>query len=112
MNPLGVSPRWLLSLGGDSAAAEVILDTPGAEPTEEPTTVLLRVYADGDGFRWSVYYEVPSEAPFNEGEVQWGSSADLELAKGDGWDSAVTFLRDLGYADQEIGDAVTAGSAR
>jgi hypothetical protein len=96
----------------DSAAAEVALDGPAADPTEEPTTVLLRVFAEGDGFRWSAFYTVEGEdAPFNEGEIEWGSSIDLETAKKEAWDVAVIFLKDLGYEDREIGDAVRAGGA-
>ena len=110
--PSGVAPHWLDSQTRDSAATEVSLDSPAADPTEEPTTVLLRVNADDDGFRWSVYIEVPAEAPFNEGEIEWGSALDLETAKRDAWSSAVAFLKDLGHVDQEINEAAAGGHGR
>jgi hypothetical protein len=115
-NPSEGSPGWSHNKAGElgpAAVAEVILGGPAADPSEGPNTVLLNVFADGDWFRWSAYYVVEGEdAPFGEGEIEWSSSADLETAKRDAWDTAVTFLKSLGYEDQEIGDAVTAGSAR
>ena len=114
-NPSEVSPWSDSQVSGvvTSDSAEVVLDSPVVDPDEEPTTVLLNVFTEGDGFRWSVYYRVEGEdAPFNEGEIEWGSADDLETAKGNAWGSAVTFLKDLGYEDQEIGDAVSAGCAR
>lgn len=105
-DPSGPAPHWSVSPAGDSAAADVILDSPAADATVGPTSLFLRVFAEGDGFRWSAYYKAEEGAPFNEGEIKWGSAADLEEAKREARAEAWEYLNDLGYTDDEIATAV------
>ena len=108
--PDEVTPDWgnaALGDGVEFCSAEVVLSRPRANPSETATTVYLNVYREDGGYRWSCYYQVPIEAPFDEGSVAWASSVDLEGAKAGSWGRAITFLRELEYSDDEIVEAVS-----
>jgi hypothetical protein len=62
---------------------------------------------DADGFRWSAYYGAEEGAPFNEGEIKWGSAANLAQAKRDSWSEVCRFLTMLGYTDDEITKSIS-----
>jgi hypothetical protein len=73
--PEEITPNWKHRTDDDIvrfASAQVDLPHPIALPPDTPTCLFLNTYRDDDGYRWSCYYKV------NEGEIEWGSSADLE----------------------------------
>ncbi len=90
-----------------SAYARVTLNSPIPDPSEEPSVIFLGINPDDDRFRWSAYYQVEEGGPFNEGEIKWGSAADLEQAKRDSWAEVYKFLINLGYTDSEIAKSVS-----
>lgn len=107
-SPKDVVPYWEHGVAGGvvtSAYAQFTLDGPVANPSEGPNVISLDVNPDDDGFRWSAYYDAEEGAPFNEGEIQWGSATDLEQAKRDAWAEANRFLIGLEYTDAEIANA-------
>jgi hypothetical protein len=71
------------------------------------TVVFLDVNPADAGFRWSAYYEAEEGAPFNEGEIKWGSAAELEQAKRDSWSEACRYLVSLGYTENEITESIS-----
>ena len=111
----GVVPYWEYGVAAGvvtSAYAQFTLNGPIADPSEGPNVISLDINPDDDGFRWSAYYEAEEGAPFNEGEIKWGTAASLEQAKRDSWAEAYRFLISLDYTDAEIAKAVprSAGS--
>ena len=108
--PTDVSPDWedgVVDGLATSAFARITFNGPIADSAEGPYVLFLDINPDDDGFRWSVYYEVEEGAPFNEGQIKWGSAADLEQAKRDAWQTAISFLTSLSYSDEEIADSVS-----
>jgi hypothetical protein len=108
--PEDVSLRWEHGVADGlvtSAYARITLDGPIVDPSEGPNVISLDVNTDDDGFRWSSYYEAEEGAPFNEGEIKWGSAADLSQAKRDAWAEVYQFLTSLGYSDDEITESIS-----
>lgn len=108
MGPKDVVPYWAYGVTNGSvttAYAQFTLDGPVADPSEGPNVISLDINPDGEGFRWSAYYEAEEGAPFNEGELKWGSATDLEEAKRESWAEAYRFLISLDYTDTEITNA-------
>lgn len=109
-SPEDVSLRWDHGVADGLvtvAYARVTLNSPIADPAEGPNVVFLDVKPADDGFRWSAYYGVEEDAPFNEGEIRWGSATDLEQAKRDAWAEAYRFLIGLDYTDAEIAKSIS-----
>lgn len=107
-SPKDAVPYWEYGVSAGvvtSAYAQFTLDGPVADPSEGPNVITLDINPDDEGFRWSAYYEAGEGAPFNEGEIKWGSATDLEEAKRDTWAEAHRFLIGLGYTDTEIANA-------
>ena len=104
-SPTDVSPGWedeVVDGLATSAFARITFNGPLADSSEGPYVLFLDINPDDDGFRWSVSCEVEEGAPFNEGEIKWGSATDLEQAKRDSWSEVCRFLTSLGYTDDEI----------
>jgi hypothetical protein len=107
--PNDFAPRWeerVFDGVVQFASAEIDLPHPIDLPPDTPTCLFLHVYRDGDDCRWSCYYKVPEEAPFNEGEIKWGWAADMEQAKRDSWTTVYQFLVELDYTDDDISSVV------
>jgi hypothetical protein len=109
-SPKDVLPHWDHGIADGlvtSACARLTLNGPIADPAEGPNVIFLDINPDDDGFRWSAYYGAEEGAPFNEGEIKWGSATDLEQAKRDSWAEAYRFLISLDYTNGEITGAVS-----
>jgi hypothetical protein len=107
-SPKDVMPYWEYGVAAGvvtSAYARFTLDCPIADPSGGPNVITLDVNPDDGRFRWSAYFDAGEGAPFNEGEIKWGSATDLEGAKRESWAEAYRFLISLDYTDTEIAKA-------
>jgi hypothetical protein len=110
VRPEDVSLRWDHGVADGlvtSAYARVTVNGRIADLADGQTVVFLDVNSADAGFRWSAYYEAEEGAPFNEGEIKWGSAAELEQAKRDSWSEACRYLVSLGYTENEITESIS-----